>query len=109
MYSPQIQRSLSENGIQAMGEAKSAYEYVINHIWLIKSNSVSRSFDGLLSRIVFVVCPLYTNDSNMLASLIRNLCLFIFWLVSSWATAVYLPRGFDYLNVNIINIADAKI
>ena len=99
-----------KNGIQSMGEVKSAQEHVINHIRLIKSESVTRNFDERLPRIAFLGHPAYAKGWDMFASLIRDADLFnLFEWFHLGATTVDLSSDIEYLNVNISNSADAMI
>ncbi len=99
-----------KNGIQAMGGVNSAQEHVVNHIRLIKSESINRNFADRLPRIAFLGHPAYAKGWDVFASLIRDPDLFnLFDWFHLGATTVDLSRDIEYLNVNISDSADAMI
>lgn len=98
------------NGIQVLGQETYAREHVINHIRLIKSESVNRNFDNRLPRIAFLGHPAYAKGWDMFASLIRDPDLFnLFDWFHLGATTVDLSTDIEYYNANISNSPDAMI
>jgi hypothetical protein len=98
------------NGIQSMGEEISAQEHVVNHIRLIKSESINRNFAERLPRIAFLGHPAYAKGWDVFASLIRDPDLFnLFDWFHLGATTVDMSRDIECINVDISNSTDAMI
>lgn len=85
-------------------------EHVINHIRLLKSESVNRAFDNRLPRIAFLGHPTYAKGWDSFSSLIRDPDVFNnFDWYHLGATSDDLSSDIEYVYVNISDSPDAMI
>jgi hypothetical protein len=99
-----------EEGKKALGHVLSNQYHVINHISLLKSESVNRDYTNRLPRIAFLGHPAYAKGWDVFASLIRDPAIFNnFEWYHLGATKDPLSSDIEYVNVSISQSPDAMI